>query len=511
MREAFTFVLDLTAAILRRYSVIYLLCGIVPVKKKREGGQGYFGRRFSGEKWVQSGFVAVSIVFYLLNSYAPAVRSFFYGNPDGMLASRTSILPMVISLSLMLVYCCIFYAGSKSRICYLVFTAYTLNELVMFTLQPLFSLLLSGIAAAIEHFVLEGNEFIIRNFNLIFGIYQTLWQLALYLALLAMLYYIIRFMKKNLSCMGRRLTKVQELFLAVPSGIGLCFCVMLRSILYAYNGMEIRFLMDEYPETRLLVPVVSGLCLLSILLSALILKELVESSEKEMLLEVYRNRIGDMEEHMKDVEHLYDGIRGMRHDMKNCVADLEILLKNFVGEENSGEYETEVRRYLDGMRLAIDDLDIKYSTGNPVTDVVLGRKMRKAEQEGIPFECNFIFPEGFGISAFDLSILLNNGLDNAIEASQKEKNPYIKLDSYGKGSMFLIEIRNAFSGSLREDGTGTLLQTSKPDSAIHGLGIKNMRNCAEKYYGTLRYTNSEGEFLLTVMLQGKEKQNECKD
>ena len=71
--------------------------------------------------------------------------------------------------------------------------------------------------------------------------------------------------------------------------------------------------------------------------------------------------------------------------------------------------------------------------------------------------------------------------------------------------MFFIEIRNAFSGSLKEGGEGTVLQTSKPDPEIHGLGIKNMRNCAEKYYGTLKHTSGRGQFLLTVMLQGKEQ------
>lgn len=257
MREVFTASLDVTTAVMRRYSMIYLLCGVLPLKE----------RWVKREKWVLAGFVVVSMVFYLISNYLPAVKMFFYGSTEGMLAS---ILPMAISLSIMLIYCCFFYSGKKSRICYMACTAYTLNELVMFTIQPL----------------------------------------------------------------------------------------------------------------------------LSIILSALILKKLVESSEKELLLEVYRNRIGDMEEHMKDVERLYDGIRGMRHDMKNCVADLEILLQNkkrisaageCVDHEDPGEYEAEVRRYLDGMCLAIDELDMKCSTGNPVTDVVLSRKIRRAEQEKMPF------------------------------------------------------------------------------------------------------------------------------
>lgn len=104
-----------------------------------------------------------------------------------------------------------------------------------------------------------------------------------------------------------------------------------------------------------------------------------------------------------------------------------------------------------------------------------------------------------------MSILLNNGLDNALEASEKEDKGYIRLDSYRKENMFFIEIRNAFSGSLILDETGKNLLTDKKDLSAHGLGIKNMKNCAEKYYGTLRWEVRNQEFLLAIMLQGKEK------
>ena len=78
------------------------------------------------------------------------------------------------------------------------------------------------------------------------------------------------------------------------------------------------------------------------------------------------------------------------------------------------------------------------------------------------------------------------------------------LLSYCKGNMFFIEIRNTFTGSIQTSDTGNVLKTSKNDTSIHGFGIKNMKSCAEKYYGTLRCESGDGEFLLAVMLQGKE-------
>ena len=136
--------LDLAFAMIRRYSVIYLLCGVLSAE------DGWT----KSKKRVSAGFMAVTTVFYLICSYLPAAQRLLYGNREGMQASRASILPMALSLALMLAYCCFFYPGKKSRIFYLVFTAYTVNELVAFMIHPLFSLLLGTISGVIEHFVI---------------------------------------------------------------------------------------------------------------------------------------------------------------------------------------------------------------------------------------------------------------------------------------------------------------------------------------------------------------------
>lgn len=492
MIDVFNVILDLSSHCMKRVLTVYFIHGLLKVKDRYK----------KHERWVEAGFILLLTGFYTTINYVPFMKMLIYGNEEGLVQSRSSILPLVISLLLAMGYGLYFYAGKKSNICYLLFTACTLNELVMFTLHSLFVAIISGISALLTYLVIEENIFVLENFYPIFSIIQLLWNLSFHGVFLVLLYKVIKSLKRNFSAVNREFDHVQTLFLFVPDVIGLCFSILLRSILYTYNEDRIGFLMDEYPETRFLIPMISGLCLLSILLSALILRKLVESSEREAMVEIYRNRIGDMEEHMKDVERLYDGIRGMRHDMKNCIADLEILMCR--KRESAGDCGDEIRSYLDGLCAAMDGLDMKCSTGNPVTDVVISRKMRKMEEKNISFTCDFLFPEKLGISAFDISILLNNGLDNALEASEKEKDPSVRLTSYSKGNMFFIEIRNTFTGSLKRDDGGNVIQTSKSDTSIHGLGIKNMQSCAEKYYGTLRCESGDGEFLLAVMLQGKE-------
>lgn len=496
------FVMDLSEQVLKKYFMIYMIHGLLPLKSR-------YGQR---EKWIKLGFVAVSVAFYMLIHYLPPMKKLFLGGEQGMVNSRASILPMLLSLLIMTIYCLCFYSGRKREIIYPVFTACTVHELILFTLHSLFVLLLQGISSVMTYFAIKPNSFLLDHFMEIFGVIEFFWNLAYQIVFIFLFYKAMKSLRQNLGSLSRKLGGAQEIFLFVPAVMGFCFSTLVRSILFDFQGPQVKFLMDEYPESWLLIPMVSGLCLLSILLSAVALRRLVESSEQEMLVEVYQTRIGDMEEHMRDVERLYDGIRGMRHDMKNHIADLEILMRQESVHENliSEKYRDEMRRYLDDLCSTMEELDIQCSTGNPVTDVVVSRKMRQAAQEKIAFENSFIFPMAMGFSAFDISILLNNGLDNALEAAQKEKDPHISLDSYVKNNMFFIEIRNTFTGTLRRKDGSKMPLTSKGDDMAHGFGMRNMQSCAEKYFGTLRWEADGGEFLLEVMLQGMEETNGTK-
>lgn len=95
-----------------------------------------------------------------------------------------------------------------------------------------------------------------------------------------------------------------------------------------------------------------------------------------------------------------------------------------------------------------------------MTDVVLNGKYQQAKSLGIQFDSEFLFPSDYGIDVFDLSIILNNALNNALEAcevlsgSDPEVERFISVTSYCKNNMFLIEVKNSFDGTVcvTEDG-----------------------------------------------------------
>ena len=50
--------------------------------------------------------------------------------------------------------------------------------------------------------------------------------------------------------------------------------------------------------------------------------------------------------------------------------------------------------------------------------IVLAEKKRQAKEEGIAFESGFHYPQDAGLNAFDISVILNNSLANALEAAR---------------------------------------------------------------------------------------------
>lgn len=103
---------------------------------------------------------------------------------------------------------------------------------------------------------------------------------------------------------------------------------------------------------------------------------------------------------------------------------------------------------------------------------------------------------------------MNNALENAIEACSKaEGEKQIKLQSYVKGSLFLIEVENDFSEEIIIEEESGLPVSSKGNGKLHGIGISNIQRCAKKYMGNIDIiifdTDGRKKFNLTVMMNGK--------
>ena len=153
-------------------------------------------------------------------------------------------------------------------------------------------------------------------------------------------------------------------------------------------------------------------------------------------------------------------------------------------------------------------MDFSCQTGNPITDIIIHQKGQEAKKKQIQFWVDFACPPKLSIDVYDIAVILNNALENAIEAcSRAEGERQIKLRSYVKGSLFFIEVENDFQRDIMMDKETGLPISSKEDGTQHGIGMSNIQRCAKKYRGDIDIvisdTDGRKKFSLMVMMNGK--------
>lgn len=174
-------------------------------------------------------------------------------------------------------------------------------------------------------------------------------------------------------------------------------------------------------------------------------------------------------------------IRAMRHDMKNNVQVLMLLLEN-------GDYD-KMRDYLEEMGGNLTAADVSSHTGNTIADAIIADKKRKASEAGAELVVSGVI-SGVEFTPVDLCKILANILDNAIEAVSEEalsdvdpEFKKIELIFKRTDKFFMISLANpCLSCPVIVDGQ---IETHKNDKKNHGFGLINAKEAAANYGGEL--------------------------
>ena len=108
------------------------------------------------------------------------------------------------------------------------------------------------------------------------------------------------------------------------------------------------------------------------------------------------------------------------------------------------------------------------------------------------------------MDAFDLSIILNNALANAVEAAKGgESAPagYVRITSALRENVYIIEVENSFDHPIVRNRESDLPVSTKEDKVFHGFGLRNIRQVAQKYHGDMEVQVQGQVFRLSVMMQ----------
>lgn len=287
-------------------------------------------------------------------------------------------------------------------------------------------------------------------------------------------------------------TGKEVLLLSMPSVLGMVGYEVLKYYEKVYESRTGSSLFDLYGTYDWLCFLYYGIMMTTILVVIILFQDLKGRQEEETQNKLLARQMEDMKNHIEEVERLYRDFRSLRHDIGNHVMTLENL---YVKREYG-----EARKYTMQLQKKLNELPFAIKSGNPVTDVILMERKKEAQEEGIDFICEFHYPEGTGINAFDVSVILNNGIGNALEAASKCQNPFVKISSYRRKNAYLIEIRNNYSNEFFIDEKNGLPVTTKQSEKGHGLGLANIKKTAQKYHGDMDIAYDEKIFVLSVML-----------
>jgi sensor histidine kinase regulating citrate/malate metabolism len=156
-------------------------------------------------------------------------------------------------------------------------------------------------------------------------------------------------------------------------------------------------------------------------------------------------------------------------------------------------------RLFDDLEGSIRDYGSQVRTGNRVLDVVLTAKTMYAREHGVD-----VFPVVDGglidfISPLDITAVLGNALDNAIDAAASLSDAderVVRVALFAQDDFVMLRVDNAYDGVLhRRDGR----IVSRKGGQGHGYGLRNVESAVERYGGSVSITADERWFSLRVL------------
>lgn len=187
-----------------------------------------------------------------------------------------------------------------------------------------------------------------------------------------------------------------------------------------------------------------------------------------------------------------ENVSSFRHDLNKHIHSLRALA-------DSGEIER-IRGYLDQITESTRSKGLYANSGNLIVDSIINYEISKLNPSEVDFEMALGFiPESSQMDDYDLTILLSNLLNNAIDALLKqETDKYLRIYlKFEKGILFLT-IENSFKGKIELSNSNIV--STKKDTKRHGYGLKNVDRIIKKYQGEKALDYTENRFKIKVIL-----------
>ena len=209
-----------------------------------------------------------------------------------------------------------------------------------------------------------------------------------------------------------------------------------------------------------------------------------------------QNQIIALQVHSQDeVNSMYQSIVSLKHDMNNHLHTIS-------GYMQIGEY-AKAQEYVGEIAGKVSQIK-SFHSGNPAVDTLIGSKTALAEMNGILVDVDLAVPKELKITDTDLTVMIGNLYDNAIDANLKIEDVdkrFINIKILYDGGNLLFMFENAALEEERPDNKG-IWRTTKEDSSMHGFGMKNIDRIVQMYGGYCERNLKDHVFRCRIRIPG---------
>lgn len=224
--------------------------------------------------------------------------------------------------------------------------------------------------------------------------------------------------------------------------------------------------------------------------------KMINQYQQEIIWKIKEEEFHKKDFYIKSMKDILQTIRSQRHDLNNYLSTLYglICLEDF---ENAKNYITKINDRVSNMNTIIE-------TNHPVITALVSMKKNKAFEDNIDMRLYIDMPEEIPFDFIDLSIIIGNLLDNAIEACllvDEKSERKIELSIGIDEGHLIIQTSNTKSKKINlETKDITRRFTTKIDKENHGFGLGNIEFIVNQYSGAMNIEDLGKEFRVKITL-----------
>jgi len=216
-----------------------------------------------------------------------------------------------------------------------------------------------------------------------------------------------------------------------------------------------------------------------------------KTTELRKNVEILTIQLELQQQNYKLINESIEKTRAFEHDIRHHISAVKAMLS----KDNIHEALDYVEK-LDSQQI---DNKLPMICKNFTIDSLLKYYMSRCKASNIDFKAKMNIPEELKIDDLDISIVLGNCIENAIEACEKmnqTEGRFIALGSGIFGENLVFKMKNSFNGQIVK--VDNRIRSSKGDRL--GIGLSSVNQIISKYNGVFEINYTEDVFEVRMVL-----------